>query len=312
MDFLYVADESKVARLAASMVSLMDSCKRDKSLTIHVMDMGITSESREKLWQLAVRRRKSIAFYVPGADFSAEDRQAGEHGLMHVCLDQVLSAAVERVICLDSDTLVMDDLLPLWETDMGENPVGMVQDATVRKTHRQSCGLPDALPYFSAGVMLVDRPLWRRMSMAQRAFSFHDAKKDRTLLPDQDDLNGAWAGQIHPLHPRYGVDAAQLHYTGRALAKICRPTPCMDEKQYQASVQHPAIVRFSGMLLPWRAGNKHIYEGAFMRYMAFTPWGSPPQEAGWRMAFRLYRLMHRLLKPFPVLRWKLEGWLWEK
>ena len=310
MHILYDADENYVRHLAVSMMSAMDACRRVQGLTFHVMSTGITQESRDRLQQLAQRRRRSIHFYEMGdltrwVDFSFNTRGFAISALTRLFMARVLPEELDRIIYLDCDTLVMDNLTALWETDMGDSPLGMVAEPTVNKARRLQLGLPDGQPYYNSGVLLVNLGLWRSRGVEQEILQYYASKDGDLVAPDQDAINGALRDRIYQLSPRYNYGAVQIYYSWSALKKISHPTPFMDRDLYLTETKRPAIVHFLGEQRPWRAGNKHPYEGAYLRYLAGTPWANVPQEEGWRTYFRAFRLFNRVMKPFPYLRWRI-------
>jgi lipopolysaccharide biosynthesis glycosyltransferase len=61
----------------------------------------------------------------------------------------------ERVLCLDSDTLVTGDIADLLETDLEGECLGGVADG-------YAYAAPDERGYFNAGVLLIDTGAYRR------------------------------------------------------------------------------------------------------------------------------------------------------
>jgi len=310
MHIIYAADENYVRHLAASLMSAMDACQGAESLEFHVMSTGITDDSKEKLRQLAEKQGRSIAFYELGDltkwfDFSFNTRGFAVSALTRLLMGRVLPEGVHRIIYLDCDTIVLRDLTSMWDTDMGDSPLGMVQEPTVNKKRRVYLGLPDDQPYYNSGVLLVNLDLWRSQQVEKQVLQYYESMHGDLVAPDQDALNGALKERIYPLSPCYNHGSPQIFYSWRALTRISSPTPYLQEEDYQRAVGQPAIVHYLGEQRPWRKGNAHPYEEAYQRYLGRTPWKDVPQEQGWQTYFRAFRLFNAVTKPFPVLRWRI-------
>ena len=77
---------------------------------------------------------------------------------------------VERVLYLDVDTLALDDLAPLWRTDLGDAYVGAVTNVFQpdHLFHAAELGIRPE-DYFNSGVLLLDLAALRRDGCAERA-----------------------------------------------------------------------------------------------------------------------------------------------
>ncbi len=81
-------------------------------------------------------------------------------------MEKCLDLGVDRILYLDADTLVLDDIEPLAATDLGDAVLAAVPDAFVDgslrsgREHRPA-GVPDVDRYFNAGVLVIDLPKWR-------------------------------------------------------------------------------------------------------------------------------------------------------
>lgn len=84
---------------------------------------------------------------------------------------------VDRLIFLDSDTIVMTNILNLWETDIGNNIIGAVQHAMLPTIgcmidkYQISDIFPEYIDsadtFFNGGVMLIDCVKWREHQMSR-------------------------------------------------------------------------------------------------------------------------------------------------
>lgn len=310
MHVLYATDENYVRHAAASMLSLWDHNRSVRELTVHVLSMGITEESRAALDELAASFGREVKVYELGDisqwfDFSFNAGGFAQSTLARLFMARVLPESVERVIYIDCDTVVLDSLEDMFSLDMGSNYLGMVAEPTANKGRRKQLDMPDSQPYFNAGILLVNLALWRRENAENTVLCFYRDKGGNLTAPDQDAINGAFVGRIMELEPRYNYGSIQLYYPWKAQKKMSAPTPFMSEESYRRGTQKPAIIHFLGEERPWRAGNRHPYTPEYDKYLGMTPWKDTPKDEGWRLYYKCFAIFNAVTKPVPMLRYKI-------
>ncbi len=138
----------------------------------------------------------------------------------------------KRVLWLDADTIVLSDLRPLWEVDLGGRLIAAVPDDFILGHELAATGCRPG-DYVNSGVMVMDLEAWRRSGAARRALAMladptHNAE-------DQSIINGILRGEIHRLGRCWNFHVNRFHEYPRHL----RP-------------RAPAIVHFCGQAKPWR------------------------------------------------------------
>ena len=113
---------------------------------------------------------------------------------------------VEKILYIDSDTLIRGDLSELFQTDIKNYAMGAIQDMAPREDPNNKNGkyvsefakkYLENGPYFNSGVLLIN---CKKMAKNHELFQNHHVIQK---YPDQDLLNVALKGQIKPLHPKY-------------------------------------------------------------------------------------------------------------
>ena len=160
-------------------------------------------------------------------------------------LSDLLPESLERVLFLDPDMLVLDDIASIWETDISNNSVAAVADQAIPLCSsprgvkdRRSLGIPDSAPYFNAGVMLINLRRWKRLNIPARASEYCHRISGPTDFLQQEALNAVLWDSWLPLDPRWNLVAS---LTGRAYGPYKR-----------FSWGPPGIVHFAGRFKPWR------------------------------------------------------------
>uniref|UniRef100_D8Q053 Glycosyltransferase family 8 protein n=1 Tax=Schizophyllum commune (strain H4-8 / FGSC 9210) TaxID=578458 RepID=D8Q053_SCHCM len=206
--------------------------------TVYVLDCGVSKEDKEKISAVIDKDRgvrTSIVFLE-----SAEDDLCRTLGsATWAKLDVVRRVPTERVLYLDADVLVMDDLAELWNTDLQGKAIGAAPDVGYPRGH-PGLDLASAHPaYFNAGVLLMDLTKMRSSAsdLARLARSATDLH-----FKDQDVLNLHFAGDWIALSLKYN---AQGLGTYASIVTPWRMLLDIDEMR-----DSPVIVHFTGPVQP--------------------------------------------------------------
>lgn len=116
-----------------------------------------------------------------------------------------LRPELDRMVYLDADLIVVDSLLPLWQTDLEGQWLGAVTNVLQHNdSHRPAeLGLAGPEVYFNAGVLLMNLEQMRRDSRTEALREYGVRNAERLLWRDQDALNVVLGERRVPLHPRW-------------------------------------------------------------------------------------------------------------
>jgi len=168
-----------------------------------------------------------------------------------------------RVIYLDTDTMAMRSLGPLFDAELRGNPVGAVQDillarpsvrlgaagfsGSVHQYFEQVLGIPhdpDRFGYVNSGVLLMELDQLRNERFPERAIQRSRELAPVTIWHDQDAINSLLAGRVTFLSSEWNVIPDSL------LVELEGPDAVQAEFRRQSRRQF--IVHFAGTGKPWR------------------------------------------------------------
>lgn len=307
LSVVYAANDQYARHLGVSMYSLFYFNRDLADIRIYVFSIGITGASKARLSQIAARFSRQLEF-IPMEDIKERFSYEIDTGSFDISamgrlfVGTALPKAVERVLYLDCDTMVLDTLGPLWRADLKGNPVGAVMEPTIYRQVKESIGLGEADPYFNSGVLLIDVKRWRQENVETRLLSFYAAMGGTSFACDQDTLNGALKGQISALPPRYNFFTNYFYFSYEALAALSPPYRAVPKKSFLKARKKPAVIHFAGDERPWRAGNFNPYRKVYEACLNRTPWRGTPKEAGYGTWLLAYHMMNVLTRVCPGLR----------
>jgi hypothetical protein len=93
-----------------------------------------------------------------------------------------------RILILDSDIIINDSLVPLFELNLADHPVAAVKDMLVpSELHWRGRQWDET--YFNTGVLLADVDRWNALDLGNRAMRWLAELPEKPHWPDQDALN---------------------------------------------------------------------------------------------------------------------------
>lgn len=265
-------DHGFVVPLAVALASL-DGVSRADAVKVHVLHPGIDARTRQRVVSgLSAIDVSWVAIddgAVHGAHYSDFLSSASLYRLL---LGDLLPPAIERVIYLDADTLIVNSLAALYQADLDKNAIGAIRDADspwaagTLGTSWRELGLAPSSHYFNSGVLLIDIARWRQEEVGTRCLKL--LRQFRLRWGDQDALNTVLAGMWLELPRRWNLQTPELsgYSPGWALWR----------SEVEAALSDPAVIHYTGRDKPWHPATKHPRADEWLSWLDRTAW------SGWR------------------------------
>lgn len=175
-----------------------------------------------------------------------------------------LPESLHRILYLDPDILVINSLLPLWETDLQENLFAAAAHTgkTELANNINQIRLGTDHAYFNSGVLLMDLDRGRQEIVPEDIFSYTRKHAKELLLPDQDVLNAMYGRRI------LEVDDSIWNYDARNYnTYLLRSGGICDMDWVMGNT---AILHFCGKAKPWQKGYIHRFGILYKHYANLT------------------------------------------
>lgn len=221
------------------------------------------------------------------------DRHLTKETYMRFLAPEFFPASVSRVLYLDCDLVVLDELKSLWDMDLRGKAIAAAPDFP----WDQSGTLPSRLAalelgaghtYVNCGVLLLDLDHWRRNRVSDRLFAYAKERGSALAFHDQDTINAVLRDDVHVLDCRWNLQA-RMYMLGR------RSFPIEFSATREAR-RRPAIVHYTTGDKPWLFRSHAVRKLHYFRYLAKTAWRTarPDLPTVWqRLEWRLGRqLLH--------------------
>lgn len=184
---------------------------------------------------------------------------------------EVVPRSIDKILYLDADTLVLDDLNKIWTESLGDNLLGAVADQGINNRFREVSAKDGKIGqnfkglYFNSGVLLINLKLWREKDFGRKLRDFYSDFSSNFNYPDQDCLNGCVEGRWMRLSDRWNVLTPTFYSEGKTTLKLSK-------SDYETLLSSPGIVHFTSDAKPWVADNDHPFKKLFLFYLSQTAW----------------------------------------
>lgn len=306
MDILYSTSDSYAFLTGISLLSLLENNKNCSEINIYIMDNNISEKNKNKLTDMIIKYGRKVSF-VPMPDMkrlTGHQIQTGRWNIStfgRLYMASALPSSVHKVLNIDCDTIIVDSIEPLWDTDLTGKVLGGMSEC-INDRYRRNVGMKNGRPYLNGGLVFMNCDEVRKEGY-ERKFSEYICKYGSSLAYlDQDVLNAVVPdNKKYVLPMRYNVISIYYYASYNQVLKIRRSKDFYSDEEFKASVENPGIVHFTTCFLdglrPWIDGNEHPYRKVFLRYKAMSPWADEPMWPDKRSS--LVRFRTRLIKKAP-------------
>lgn len=174
---------------------------------------------------------------------------------------ELLPDTLDKILYLDADILVINDLTPLYQLDL----TGQLYAAAMHTDFLNLTGtlnqfrLDTATPhYFNSGVLLINLARAREIVHPADIFQIIRDHKNELLLPDQDVLNKLYAQDTRPV--------ADVVYNYDVRKDLTYQATSQGKWSLDWVVSHTVFLHFCGTKKPWMPNATDKYALLYKHY----------------------------------------------
>lgn len=167
---------------------------------------------------------------------------------------------VEKVLYLDPDVLVINEIRSLYDTDITDYLYAAAYHDRVSVAQLNKLRLLpyDIYAYYNSGVLLMNVKLQREKIDEQEIFAFVERNKMRLILPDQDILNALYSKDIK--------DINEIHYNYDPRFYRYFKVASNGEYDMDYIMKHTRILHFCGKKKPWDKKYTGYFHALYKHY----------------------------------------------
>jgi lipopolysaccharide biosynthesis glycosyltransferase len=218
--------------LAVMLYSLLKNKVSANPIIIYIIDSQISEKNKSLLTKTVQRFNADIKYLT--IDQTLYDGFILTHHLTQetyhrISIPELLEKDIEKVIYLDSDIIIKEDITRIWDINIDHYFLAAVIDAWqgVKKLRHSDLSIPDDCDYFNAGVLVLNLKKWREHNITNQIIDFMKKNQNIIRYPSQDPMNAIlhdkwlqldekWNYQSkHLYNTDLRLEPAIIHYTGK-------------------------------------------------------------------------------------------------
>lgn len=277
---VFAADDNYVPMLATTIASMLEHADPRRPLDIVVFERNISYLNKKALvdfvaaYPHALLRFFDVNLLIAGYDLSTNNDHISLETYYRFLVQKVLGK-YDKVLYLDSDLVVLDDVCKLYDTDLGDNLLAATRDVDYlgnlnmpdgirMKYTRETLRMANPYDYFQAGVLVLNVAQMRRLHTVQEWLDI--ASQGGYIYDDQDILNAECEGRVTYLPADWNV----THDCFNRVANVYSFAPVREFDAYNDSRNHPRILHYAGAQKPWDDA-RCDFAPLYWRYARMTP-----------------------------------------
>lgn len=324
MNVVYYSSDFFSEMCGVSIQSLCENNQHVKDITVYVVEDKISNKNKAKLEIIVKRFNRKIFFISMPSQKKLFPNAKIDLGKTYarMALAEILPDSIDRILCLDSDTLIMDSLADMYNTKFdGDEYVAGVYDCVGSAIQNGVLHVNENMKYCNAGMFLIDLKRWRDRNVGEQFLDVIDKNADgkHTLyFLEQDLMNIVFDKHLKLLHPRYNLLTSIYLFNYDEIILMKKPVSYYTKEEILYAKRKPAILHgttcFYVKKRMWVQGSDHPYHNSYCQYRGKTGWANEKQiddarnffkklyGAFWhlmprRMSIRLASLMINRVRP---------------
>jgi lipopolysaccharide biosynthesis glycosyltransferase len=269
--------------LSALIASVLSNANKSKHIDYIILDGGISAEDRKRLKLLEkLHPNTQISFIDMSMSFLDVKMSSyfTRATLYRLILPDIITNR-KKIIFLDTDMIVLDDISNLFDIDLGGKAIAAVRDLIMQtfvtnatrsssvsgskpaiKYLSEYLELGDDYPnYFQAGVIVFDLEKLRTLDICNKMLL--DIKNNLYWFFDQDLLNKYFVRNVLYLDHKWNC----VYLSEKSKELLI--TPYLE--YYMESCENPSIIHYAGTEKPWNSFNT-AFSYYYWYYLRMTSW----------------------------------------
>ena len=280
MNVLYIFDDNYADISGVSICSLLKHNDSHRNYHIYIIDGGISQTNKEKLLSLVKTYNADITFLPfinPEEVFGLklDLAQWCETNYLRIILERILPENIHKILYIDSDTLIRQDLSELYDMNLNDYPIAAAYDCYPLPKYQLGLSVRDK--YYSDGILLIDLNLLRKGEQFKEYSCLLRDRNGKIAYLEQGAINYVMKNRIMLINPKYNLMTLSLVYKNCPKIFFDVNEDYYNIKELENAIEDPAIVHLTGnilMIRPWCKYSNHPYSKEWRQILESTPWAT--------------------------------------
>ena len=269
MNIVYATSDLYSKPALISLKTVLDNNRHVDDIQIYYIECNVSEENKVLFVNLANEYGRNIHFIPMPEQLDKIGGFVRNHPIVYsYCyLQDILPQEVKKVLLLEADAIVVDSLVEMYKTDLGENYFGAVDDMIDRGIKKR-LGIRQNSPYVNCGIILFNLKKMREDDFTSQITPIITEGKVRRFFEVQDEMNVLAESKVKVLPLRCNVCSHVFFFDYDNLIRYRHPSTKYSRTEYEDAAQHPIIVHFTKIKLaqtrPWIKGCSHPYREYYL------------------------------------------------
>jgi lipopolysaccharide biosynthesis glycosyltransferase len=284
MNIVYSSSDLYAEPTAISIYSLLTNNQNIGELNLYILESSISAQNRAIISDIVKSFGRTVTFIdadeifaTVAPRFNLELLRGAYSTYARVFINHFLPD-LDKVILIDSDTLVLGSLYELWSHDLNGAVIGAVPEAVVygkKSFHEDPKIVYGSDYYYNMGVVLFDLEQWRACNI-DNVVSEALISGQKYKIADQSIINKYIPDRLSRLPLRFNFYTFFHGQPSRRLLGRLLNRKVFDDIEIETASASPVIIHFVGNWFerPWYQRGKSIYKSIYSRYREKTAYGS--------------------------------------
>lgn len=288
----------KYSRYASvSMTSLFENNKDIEEICVYYIEDKISKENKNKLINIAKRYNRVIEFIAfqdlyDGFNFTTEGMSRTTYGKLFLAN----RLNIDKILHIDSDTLIVGSLKNLWELDIEKYYVAGVLDC-INDYNREINGMKKEDKYINGGIVLFNLKLWKTLNLVEKAITYIKEHPKGVVNVDQGVINAICKENILVIDPCFNVTPQMFSFNSNQIKRLYQLIEYYPDEVRRNATKNPIIIHFITHVYdrPWNKKSIHPLKDLYYTYWCLAGQGEELESTELKFSIWLRQFIFRFL-----------------
>lgn len=264
----YSCNSRYVEQTMVSMVSVMENNRGDK-IIFYLIEDGVDYSAIQLIKKMVEKYGQSLIVKklveMIGNNCVEGDKGHPKTIYAKIFLSDICNA--DRILYLDSDTVICDSLSELWKMDLQDCYIaGVKMPYSDQIKSKLRLNTNDA--YVCDGVLMLNLEKWRTEDLKQKCLDYINDYHGEPFMLSEGTVNYIAQKHVKILEPKYNLMSSMILWTASQVRELFNCPNYYSNQDVIMAREKPVIVHYLNELYirPWFANSDHPYRKIYLEY----------------------------------------------
>ena len=271
-----------------SICSLFKNNKDFENITVFIIEDKISDSNKARINEISIQYGRKIEYItLPNPQEFFEDdmfsiKNLG-HTFAHMIVGQLLPEGIDRVLCIDSDMLILDNLYDLWSSNLDNYYIAGCEGAPGSVALEKEMGIPADHKHCNGGLLLINLKAVRSDNIEKKYVDYIKSvlSQGKSLAAYEEEvMNKCCYPNVLILDARYNLMTICIVMGYENFVKFRGATNFYTEEEFNKAVKKPAIIHalnnFYVRKRYWEENSDSPFADKYLEYRKLTSWNNLP------------------------------------